>query len=162
GGSGGAGVGGAIFNLNGTVNLTNDTIAANTGGALYNLAFGNALHTGAAVSAVATINNTILANSTRRSALIPHLHPLPHTHHLARTPATRRHPHPPHRPPARRTPGHGENPPKRRDDPGPPGVTPRPDAGKTPYQRRPDADAAAVAHQPSHRQGQQRRRHSRR
>jgi hypothetical protein len=78
GGFGGSGYGGAIFNLDGTLNLTFCTVADNTvaagtgdsgngaagGGAIYNLAYGNTIAAGAAESATATITDGILSNST--------------------------------------------------------------------------------------------------
>jgi hypothetical protein len=79
---GGSGYGGAIFNLDGMVALNDDTLSANTvvaglaaspghadGGALYNLAFGNNIRTGTAVSAGLIVNNSILANSAGGSDL---------------------------------------------------------------------------------------------
>jgi hypothetical protein len=84
GGSGGTngvsgnGFGGALFNLDGTTTLLSDTLASNTvvnggssnlggpadGGAVYNLAFGNDIPTGAPVTATLGVLNSILANST--------------------------------------------------------------------------------------------------
>jgi CSLREA domain-containing protein len=73
---GGSGYGGAIFNLDGSPSMTNATIADNTvtagngdtagsadGGALYNLAYGNTYNTGKAITASATLNNSILSNT---------------------------------------------------------------------------------------------------
>jgi hypothetical protein len=75
---GGSGYGGAIFNLDGSVTLNNCTVAANSvvageategsaglayGGAIYNLAFGNNILNGSAVSATLTLNNNILSNT---------------------------------------------------------------------------------------------------
>lgn len=75
-GSGGSGFGGAIFNLDGTTSITFSTLAGNTvtagtgltngsadGGALYNLAYGSNYDTGLAVTASATINDSILAGT---------------------------------------------------------------------------------------------------
>ncbi len=72
-GGGGSGFGGAVFNLDGKLNLTFCTLAENTvaagtgapggqamGGAIYNLAF----DTGGTQSAIATITNSILSNTT--------------------------------------------------------------------------------------------------
>jgi hypothetical protein len=71
----GSALGAAIFNLDGEVDLTNDTLAANNldatvnsgasaaGGAVYNLAFGNSLSPGASVSARLFLNNCILATT---------------------------------------------------------------------------------------------------
>jgi hypothetical protein len=80
GGDGGSAAGGAIFNLDGQVELDSDTLAANTvrggtggdgrasglaaGGAVYNLAFGNDIDTGSPVAASLVLNNSILANSS--------------------------------------------------------------------------------------------------
>jgi hypothetical protein len=74
--SGGSGYGGAIFNLDGSLNLTFCTVADNTvaagtantlgnaaGGAVYNLAFGNNINTGATQTATATLTDSILSNS---------------------------------------------------------------------------------------------------
>ncbi len=67
GGGNGSGYGGAIFNLDGTVSLTNATLAGDTvstdGGELYNLAYGKT-PAGGTVNATAVIVNSILANST--------------------------------------------------------------------------------------------------
>jgi hypothetical protein len=76
-GGGGSGYGGAIFNLDGQLSLTFGTIADNTvsagagnpggnadGGAVYNLAFGNNINTADAMTATATITDSILSNST--------------------------------------------------------------------------------------------------
>jgi hypothetical protein len=78
-GNGGDGFGGALFNLDGSVTLNDATVAANTvsggsssegnvglsdGGAVYNLAFGNLIQNGGAVSATLTLNNSILSNTT--------------------------------------------------------------------------------------------------
>ena len=75
GGGDGSGYGGAIFNLDGIVNLINATLAGDSvtagtvgsggtanGGELYNLAYGKT-STGSAGNATATILNSILANS---------------------------------------------------------------------------------------------------
>src|SRR5262249_58656776 len=78
--NGGSGYGGALFNLDGAVTLTNSTLAANTvqggeghdggddgqadGGAVYNLAYGNNIVSGGAVSATLTLTNSILASTT--------------------------------------------------------------------------------------------------
>ncbi|HKB36541.1 MAG TPA: DUF4214 domain-containing protein, partial [Gemmataceae bacterium] len=78
--NGGSGYGGAIFNLDGSVTLNNDTLAANTvragaggsngvdgqadGGAVFNLAYGNKIVSGGAVIATLTLNNNILSNTT--------------------------------------------------------------------------------------------------
>ncbi len=77
GGLGGSGYGGAIFSLDGTLNLIFCTVADNTvtagtgasnggadGGAVYNLAYGNTIAAGAAESATATITDSILSDST--------------------------------------------------------------------------------------------------
>jgi hypothetical protein len=79
-GDGGDGAGGAIFNLDGQVELDSDTLAANAvrggaggdgevpgvaaGGAVYNLAFGNDIDTGGPVTATLVLHNSILANSS--------------------------------------------------------------------------------------------------
>jgi hypothetical protein len=67
GGSNGQGLGGALFNLDGKVTLTNDTLAGNhaiQGGAdVYNLAYGNDIATGGTVTATLVLNNDILASS---------------------------------------------------------------------------------------------------
>src|SRR5262249_48406433 len=68
---------GAVFNLDGTLNLTFSTIAGNTvtagtgatngtaaGGAVYNLAFGNNVNSGGAQTAATTVVDSILSNST--------------------------------------------------------------------------------------------------
>jgi predicted outer membrane repeat protein len=74
---GGSGYGGAIFNLDGSIALTlvtdaNNTVTAGSGdtgngladgGALYNLAYGNNYATGKAVTATATLSNSILAGT---------------------------------------------------------------------------------------------------
>jgi hypothetical protein len=70
---GGSGYGGALFNLDGAVTLNDDTLAGNTvfgasganaaGGAVYSLAFGNVIQTGAATSATLVFNNNILSNT---------------------------------------------------------------------------------------------------
>jgi hypothetical protein len=66
----GTGLGGALFNLDGQVNLTNDTLASNgarsggpEGGAVFNLAFGNDIYTGSPVAASLVLHNSILADS---------------------------------------------------------------------------------------------------
>jgi hypothetical protein len=67
----GQGFGGAIFNLDGQLTLTNDTVDGNiaegasgsSGGAVYNLAYGNDIPTGKPVTATLVLNNNILANS---------------------------------------------------------------------------------------------------
>jgi hypothetical protein len=90
GGSGGDGYGGAIFNLDGSVTLYDDTVDGNStvagaggdlnflgqpnpgsanGGAVYNLAFGNYIPSGRAISAVLHLFNSILADSTGGSDL---------------------------------------------------------------------------------------------
>ena len=79
-GGGGSGFGGAIFNLDGTLNLIFGTIADNTvtagtghgngqaaGGAVYNLAYDVGI---GAVTATATINDSILSNTTGGSDLV--------------------------------------------------------------------------------------------
>ncbi|CEF49335.1 unnamed protein product, partial [uncultured bacterium] len=82
GGNGGDGLGGALFSLDGAVTIYNATLAGNTvtggaagagetagaagsfaGGAVYNLAFGHRIDTGADVSANMTLYNSIFANS---------------------------------------------------------------------------------------------------
>jgi CSLREA domain-containing protein len=76
GGDAGSGYGGAIFNLDGAASITFSTLAANTvtagtgtvsgsadGGALYNLAYGSNYDTGKAVTAAATIGDSILAGT---------------------------------------------------------------------------------------------------
>lgn len=79
GGDGGSGYGGAIFNLDGSVTINNATIVKNYvlsgsagagggsagafGGAVYNLAYGNVIQTGGAVSATLTLNNNIIAET---------------------------------------------------------------------------------------------------
>jgi hypothetical protein len=63
----GQGLGGAVFNLDGKITLTNDTLAANhafLGGDVYNLAYGNDIDTGGTVTAGLVLNNSILANPT--------------------------------------------------------------------------------------------------
>ena len=77
----GSGFGGAVFNLDGNVTLTNDTLAGNTvtvenmgppgsilvptdGGSVYSLAYGNDIRTGAPTTATLNMNNSILAAST--------------------------------------------------------------------------------------------------
>jgi hypothetical protein len=82
-GNGGSGFGGAVFNLDGTATLTNDTLAANIvtagggvmdgsadGGAVYNLAFGNDIDTGKPVAASLILNNSILATSSTGKDLV--------------------------------------------------------------------------------------------
>jgi len=63
----GQGLGGALFNLDGNVTLTNDTVSGNhasfAGHAVYNLAYGNDIDTGAPVQAELVLNNNILANT---------------------------------------------------------------------------------------------------
>src|SRR5581483_3351737 len=63
----GQGLGGAIFNLDGVVTLTNDTVSGNhasfAGHAVYNLAYGNDIDTGVPVRAELVLNNNILANN---------------------------------------------------------------------------------------------------
>jgi hypothetical protein len=76
---GGSGYGAALFNLDGAVTLNDDTLAGNTvlgasggnadGGAVYNLAFGNLIQTGAATSATLVLNNNILSNTMRGTDL---------------------------------------------------------------------------------------------
>jgi hypothetical protein len=82
----GSGFGGAVFNLDGTLNLTFCTISGNTvaagqafdsghagaadGGAVYNLAYGNVYNTGGAISANATITDSILANTSGGNDLV--------------------------------------------------------------------------------------------
>jgi hypothetical protein len=75
-GNGGSGYGGALFNLDGSITLNDATVAANSvsggsadGGAVYNLAFGNLIQSGGAVSATLTLNNNILSNTTGRTDL---------------------------------------------------------------------------------------------
>jgi hypothetical protein len=76
-GQGGSGYGGALFNLDGQVSLTNDTLASNSvasgtgnasnqadGGAVYNLAYGNNIDTGSPVTDSLILNNNILAKSS--------------------------------------------------------------------------------------------------
>jgi hypothetical protein len=78
-------MGGAIFNLNGSVAATNSTLAGNSvtqgsrdplngpaanqteGGAVCNIAYGNDILTGGTVTATLTLVNTILADSTGAS-----------------------------------------------------------------------------------------------
>jgi hypothetical protein len=82
--NGGSGLGAAVFNLDGSATLNNDTIDANTntagaggtggsnglaGGTVYNLAFGNVIQTGGANTATLTLNNNIVANTTGGSEL---------------------------------------------------------------------------------------------
>jgi hypothetical protein len=72
GGSAGSGLGGAIFNLDGTVSLTYATVAENNtlnGGAVYNLAFGNT-QAGVAATAALSLVNSILGQDTGSDALI--------------------------------------------------------------------------------------------
>jgi hypothetical protein len=82
-GNGGSGLGGAVFNLDGTATLTNDTLAANTvtrgtgavsggadGGAVFNLAFGNDIDTGKPVAASLLLNNSLLATSSTGNDLV--------------------------------------------------------------------------------------------
>lgn len=76
GGNGGTGAGGAIFNLDGTVTLTNDTVVGNSarnaatglsfseGAGVYQAAFGNDIDTGNPVAANLVLNNNILALNT--------------------------------------------------------------------------------------------------
>ncbi len=63
----GQGLGGALFNLDGSVTLTNDTVSGNhasfAGHAVYNLAYGNDIDTGTPVRAELVLNNNILANN---------------------------------------------------------------------------------------------------
>jgi hypothetical protein len=85
-GNGGSAYGAAVFNLNGSVSLADDTLdsnhvrggvsgmavnasvfqvdAAADGGAVYNLAYGNNILTGGGTSASVTLFNSILADST--------------------------------------------------------------------------------------------------
>jgi len=79
-GQGGGALGGALFNLDGTVTLLNDAFAGNTvtagtnaansgsdtalGNDVYNLAFGNDISTGKAVSATLNLGNVILGSGT--------------------------------------------------------------------------------------------------
>jgi hypothetical protein len=77
GAGGGGGAGGALFNLNGAVMVQNCTLARNTvsggalgGGEVYNLALGNNLRDGSAVTATLTLANSILADSTGGSDLV--------------------------------------------------------------------------------------------
>jgi hypothetical protein len=79
---GGSGFGAAIFNLDGKVTLTHCTIAGNTAaagtgipngaadGAVYNLAYGNAVETGGATTASSTLVDTILAATTGGNDLV--------------------------------------------------------------------------------------------
>ena len=64
----GSGFGGAVFNLDGSFNITFSTLADNhvssAGGAVYNLAYGGSLGAGNAVTATATITNSILSNTS--------------------------------------------------------------------------------------------------
>jgi hypothetical protein len=63
----GSGLGGAVFNVDGTVKLVNDTVDTNhadKGGAVYNLAFGKDIPTGGTAAASLILNNNILADST--------------------------------------------------------------------------------------------------
>jgi hypothetical protein len=75
-GHGGSGYGGALFNLDGSVTLNDVTVAANRvarghergngkadGGAVYNLAYGNSIANGLAVSAKVTLYNSILSDT---------------------------------------------------------------------------------------------------
>jgi hypothetical protein len=81
GGGGGLGAGGAIFNLNGDVTLSDSTLDLNVveggdalaagatggqglGGAVFNLAFGNKIEDGSASTAILTLRNSILADSS--------------------------------------------------------------------------------------------------
>jgi len=77
--TGGSGYGGAIFNLDDSVTLNDCTLAANAvtagaggtggtagqsdGGAVYDLAYGNDIESGGAVSALLILNNNILCNT---------------------------------------------------------------------------------------------------
>jgi hypothetical protein len=65
----GQGLGGALFNLDGIVTLTNDTVSGNhasfAGHAVYNLVYGNDIDTGVPVQAELVLNNNILANTGR-------------------------------------------------------------------------------------------------
>jgi hypothetical protein len=67
GGALGQGLGGGVFNLDGSVTLTNDTVSGNhasyAGQAVYNLAYGNDIDTGAPAGASLVLNNNILANT---------------------------------------------------------------------------------------------------
>jgi hypothetical protein len=75
GAAGGEGDGGAFFNLGGSVTLHDVTVAKNTiaagkggasqkhGGAVYSLAYGNNITSGAAVIATLTLDNNILSNT---------------------------------------------------------------------------------------------------
>jgi hypothetical protein len=70
----GSGLGGAVFNLDGTVKLVNDTVDANhadKGGAVYNLALGKDIPTGGTVTASLILNNNILADSTHPVVNVP-------------------------------------------------------------------------------------------
>jgi hypothetical protein len=75
-------LGGAVFTVDGTTILLNDTLDANTvaggksqigglpaGGAVYNLAFGNDIRTGATQTSSLVMQNSILANTTGGSDL---------------------------------------------------------------------------------------------
>ncbi|HEY7308797.1 MAG TPA: choice-of-anchor Q domain-containing protein [Gemmataceae bacterium] len=80
----GSGLGGAIFNVDAQLSLTNCTLANNTvaggtsaggagiadGGAVYNLAFGDDIRTGNAVTASVLMNNSILALSNTGHDLV--------------------------------------------------------------------------------------------
>jgi hypothetical protein len=81
-GGGGNGLGGAIFNLDGTVNLIYATVAENTvtagsgaskgaatGGAVYNLSFGNT-QAGGATTATLTLFNSVLGQDSGGSDLV--------------------------------------------------------------------------------------------
>jgi hypothetical protein len=75
GADGGEGDGGAFFNLGGSLTLHDVTVAKNTiaagkggagqkhGGAVYSLAYGNNITSGAAVIATLTLDNNILSNT---------------------------------------------------------------------------------------------------
>jgi hypothetical protein len=74
GANGGSGFGGALFNLDGSATLLDDTLADNTadktssggafaGGAVYNLAFGNNVTSGLPVAATLRLSNSILSGA---------------------------------------------------------------------------------------------------
>jgi hypothetical protein len=70
--SGGQALGGALFNLDGIVSLTNDTLAHNAafqGADVYNLAYGNDIPTGRLTGASLILNNNILASPNVAGAL---------------------------------------------------------------------------------------------
>ncbi len=73
----GSGFGGAVFNLDGNATLINDTLAGNNdsgnstdGDDLYNLAYGNNINTGGALTASVSLTNDILAGASGGSDLV--------------------------------------------------------------------------------------------